>query len=203
MFVLFCFGGFFFSAFIGLRDLESLVPELLHYVSSLHVISTVQTLDRVVSLQTGMQHLELCPGQKFKVCFSKTLKYVLSCIHLSLLASQHLHPTALSTQITHRFVKALPSFSLHGFFSSSAPSLQLLHKAPQDQFSDQCCLPQTALVLTSCCPALPSVLNSRDANNIKGATIGFCYCNNRFLQGGQKFVSSQTGQVLYFFHLLS
>lgn len=109
--------GVFFSAFTGLRDLESLVPELLHYVSSLHVISTVQTLDRVVSLQTGMQHLELCPGQKFKVCFSKTLKYVLSCIHLSLLASQHLHPTALSTQITHRFVKALPSFSLH---SSSA-----------------------------------------------------------------------------------
>lgn len=123
----------------------------------------------------------------------------MSChVSIFLVASQHVHPTALSTQITHRFMKTLPSFPSHGFFSS-APSLQLLHKAPRDQFSDQCCLPQTALVLTSCCPALPSVLNSQDASNIKGATIQFCYCNNRFLQGGQKIGSSQTGQVLCFF----
>jgi len=53
------------------------------------MISTVQTLDAVGRLQTGMQYLELCPGQKFKVCFSKTLKYALSHIHLSMVASQH------------------------------------------------------------------------------------------------------------------
>lgn len=94
-------------------------------------------------------------------------------------------------------MKALPSFTLHGLFSSPALSLKLLHKAHRgDHFSDQCCQLQTSvLVLTSCCPALPSILNGSNAGNFKGATNEFCYCNNRFLQGGQKFGSSQTGQV--------
>lgn len=61
------------------------------------MVSAIQRVDAVVRLQAGMQHLELCPGQKFKVCFPKTLKYALSRIHRSMVASQHVHPTTYTS----------------------------------------------------------------------------------------------------------
>lgn len=102
-------------------------------------------------------------------------------------------------------MKALPSFTYHCFFFSSALHLKLFHKALRgDQVSDQYCQTQTSvLVLTSYCPALPSILNGRDAGNFKGATNEFYCCNNRFLQGGQKFGSFWDWAGPAFFHLRS
>lgn len=79
---------------------------------------------------------------------------------LSMFILQH---TPLSTQITHRFMKALPSFTQHVFFSSSALHLKLFHKCLRgDQLSHQYCLPKISvlvLVFTACCPALSSLLS--------------------------------------------
>lgn len=82
-------------------------------------------VDAVVRLQTGMQRLELCPGQKFKACFPKTLRYVLSCIHPSMAASQHVHATTYTSinldhpQVHETFLPSLSTSSPHLPYISS------------------------------------------------------------------------------------